>query len=86
MQEVIQRKKLPELPNSLEINPEHPIIQKLAEIRTTDPKLAEMVAFQILDNAKLSAGILNDPKDLLERWNILLEKALGVNEAEIVDK
>ena len=86
MQEIIQKKKFPDVPNSLEVNPNHPIIQKLDEIRTTNPKLAEVVAFQILDNAKLAAGILNDPKDLLERWNILLEKALGVNEADIVDK
>ena len=62
----------------LEINPAHPIIIKLDQIRNTDPALAEKVAEQIFDNARVAAGVLEDPRTMLRRLNELLEKVLAV--------
>jgi molecular chaperone HtpG len=61
----------------LEINPRHPLIQKLAEAKETNPQLARLVALQMLDNALIAAGLLEDARDTVSRMNTLMEKALG---------
>jgi molecular chaperone HtpG len=69
----------PELPatkHDLEINPAHPIMSQLAAMRSKDAALAASVAEQILDNARVAAGILEDPRAMLTRLNSLLEKVL----------
>lgn len=43
--------------NTLEINPSHPIIVKLNELRKKDSKRASQVAGQLMDNVMLSSGI-----------------------------
>jgi TNF receptor-associated protein 1 len=66
----------PEVKYDLEINPKHPIIVRLDQIRTADSSLAEKVAEQIYDNALVAAGLLEDPRAMLRRLNELLEKVL----------
>ena len=69
----------PELPatkHDLEINPAHPIMSQLAAMRSKDAALAASVAEQILDNTRVAAGILEDPRAMLTRLNSLLEKVL----------
>jgi molecular chaperone HtpG len=61
----------------LEINPAHPIISRLDATRGKDPALAGSVAEQILDNARVAAGLLEDPRAMLLRLNQLLEKVLA---------
>jgi len=60
----------------LEINPRHPIIIRLDQMRATDAALAEKVAEQIYDNARVAAGVLEDPRCMLKRLNDLLQKVL----------
>ena len=48
----------PAAQHDLEINPAHPIMARLEQIRQTDPALATKVAEQILDNARVAAGLL----------------------------
>ena len=60
----------------LEINPSHPIIKKLSEIRKTNPKLASLVAEQLFANALVSAGLVEDPRTILNSINDLLTLAL----------
>lgn len=60
----------------LEINPKHPIIVRLEKLRTTDTPLAEKVAEQVYDNARVAAGVLEDPRAMLKRLNELLEQFL----------
>jgi len=60
----------------LEINPSHPIITRLDKIRQSDPDLAGKVAEQVFDNARVAAGLLEDPRKMLKRLNELLEKVL----------
>jgi len=57
----------------LEINPRHPVIMGLAQLRQGNAALAAKVAEQLFDNARLGAGLLEDPQTLLRRMNELLE-------------
>ncbi len=61
----------------LEINPAHPILARLDAMRQKDASLASSVAEQILDNARVAAGLLEDPRPMLNRLNQLLEKILS---------
>jgi molecular chaperone HtpG len=61
----------------LEINPRHPLVRKLAEARESNPELAKLVSHQLLDNALIAAGLLDDARDTVTRMNTLMEKAMG---------
>lgn len=61
----------------LEINPRHALIKKLAETRESAPEVAKLVAAQMLDNALISAGLLDDARDMIRRMNALMEKAMA---------
>ena len=61
----------------LEINPRHPLVRRLAQARQTNPELAALVARQLLDNALMAAGLLEDARDTVGRMNTLMEKVLG---------
>jgi molecular chaperone HtpG len=61
----------------LEINPRHPLVRKLAEAKDSNPEVAALVAGQLLDNALISAGLLEDARDTVSRMNRLMEKAMG---------
>lgn len=65
----------------LEINPRHPLIARLAALCAAgeDSALLRAAAEQILDNARLAAGLLTDPRGLVERSYRLLETALGAD-------
>jgi TNF receptor-associated protein 1 len=60
----------------LEINPRHPIITGLNRMRGSDEALAQKVGQQLLDNALVAAGLLDDPRAMLSRLNELLERVL----------
>ncbi len=60
----------------LEFNPQHLMIVRLERMRHADAPLAAKVAEQILDNAKVAAGLLEDPRTMLKRLNELLEQVL----------
>ncbi len=59
---------------NLEINPAHPVIKHLAALRTEAPDKATLVGEQLLDNALISAGLLDDPTRMLARIYRLLEQ------------
>jgi molecular chaperone HtpG len=63
--------------HDLEINPAHPIMARLEAMRQKDNALAASVAEQILDNARVAAGLLEDPRTMLTRLNQLIEKVLA---------
>jgi molecular chaperone HtpG len=60
----------------LEINPRHALIRKLWETHQTQPEVAKLVAAQMLDNALISAGLLDDAREMIRRMNALMEKAM----------
>lgn len=43
--------------NTLEINPNHPIVVKLNELRKKDAKRASQLSKQMMDNVLLTSGI-----------------------------
>ncbi|MFM2199185.1 MAG: molecular chaperone HtpG [Verrucomicrobiota bacterium] len=61
----------------LELNPRHPLVKKLAETRNSQPEIAKLVAAQLLDNALISAGLLDDARETIKRMNSLMEKAMS---------
>ncbi len=58
---------------NLEINPRHAVIKRLFETRAGQPEKAKLVAEQLLDNALISAGLLDDATTMVARLNKLLE-------------
>jgi TNF receptor-associated protein 1 len=61
----------------LQINRKHPIIVGLETLRTADAALADEVAQQIMDNALIQAGLLDDSRGMIPRLNKLIEKAIS---------
>ncbi|OIQ97094.1 chaperone protein HtpG [mine drainage metagenome] len=58
---------------NLEINPRHAVVKRLAATRDSAPEKAKLVAEQLLDNALMAAGLLDDPTAMVQRLNKLLE-------------
>ena len=58
---------------NLEINPRHAVIKRLAELQSNNVERAKLVAEQLLDNALISAGLLDDATTMVARLNKLLE-------------
>ena len=58
---------------NLEFNPRHAVIKRLFETHTANPERAKLVAEQLLDNALISAGLLDDTTTMIARLNKLLE-------------
>ena len=63
--------------HDLEINPAHLLVTRLEAMRQKDSALAVSVAEQMLDNARVAAGLLEDPRAMLTRLNQLLERVLA---------
>jgi TNF receptor-associated protein 1 len=58
---------------NLEINPGHAVIKRLSELTASAPEKAALVAEQILDNALISAGLLDDASGMVKRLYKILE-------------
>ncbi len=59
---------------NLQINPRHGLIKNLAAMKDVNADVAGLVAEQLLDNALLAAGLLDEPRGMVNRLNDLLEK------------
>lgn len=75
MMQAMNRDEEAPLKVNLEINPRHALIRQLAEVSEAKPELAGMIAEQILDNALISAGLLEDARPMVERIYKILETA-----------
>jgi len=60
---------------NLEINTAHPLIKQLSMLRGTDEDFARNVVQQIFDNALIQAGLMVDPRKMVERSYKILERA-----------
>ena len=58
------------------INPSHALVLSLNRARKEAPETAKLVAEQLLDNAVISAGILDDVREMLPRLSKLMQAAL----------
>ncbi|HAL72153.1 MAG TPA: molecular chaperone HtpG [Verrucomicrobiales bacterium] len=61
----------------LEINPRHEIVKKLSSLSQSDGESAQLIAEQVLDNALLSAGLLDDPQRIVARTEKIMERLLA---------
>lgn len=59
--------------HDMEINPSHSIITGLNTLRSNDDGLAKKIATQIFENAKAAAGLVEDPRTMVESLNNLVE-------------
>ncbi|MDG1891929.1 MAG: molecular chaperone HtpG [Verrucomicrobiota bacterium] len=60
----------------MELNPRHPMLSQLHAMKASNELLAVKVAEQLFDNARLAAGVVEDPKTLVKQLNQLLEQVL----------
>ncbi len=58
---------------NLEINPRAVLMKRVYDLHTAEPEKAGLVAGQILDNALISAGLLDDATPMVQRLYKLLE-------------
>lgn len=63
-----------EPPVKLQINPRHALVKNLAVLRDTNGELAGLISAQLLDNARVAAGLLEDPSKMVARNYEILEK------------
>ena len=61
---------------TFEINPNHELIIKLNQTRKINPKFASMLLRQLLDNTMITAGILTDIKQFINRINKIIVHSL----------
>lgn len=64
----------------LEINPNHEIIVKLNSIRKSHPELASEILAQLLDNALITADIIDNYNPIVRRVNKLILKLLNTKQ------
>ena len=64
-------------PSVLEINAAHPMIKRLDIARKNEDTFAKIAAEQIFENAQIAAGLIIDPRGMVNRLNEILERALG---------
>ena len=75
---------LPPLPpQKLRLNVAHPVVIALAKASSVDEVRATAAAHQLLDNAIVAAGLMDDPRTMLPRLNKLLELALKVESVPV---
>ncbi|MEW5800910.1 MAG: molecular chaperone HtpG [bacterium] len=61
---------------TLEINPRHPLIRRLADMKEQDKEFAKIAGEQLFDNAMIAAGLLTEPRNMVDRMYRILEKAM----------
>jgi TNF receptor-associated protein 1 len=76
MRQLGRENDMPPMPMDLEINPHHPVIVRLNDLRAGNEKLATQVTEQLLDNARIMAGLMEDPRSMVKRLNTLLQNVL----------
>ena len=66
----------------LEINPGNPLIMKLKSLRdgNADKGFLQSCVLQIYDNALAEAGLMDDPKSMVERVYDIMNRALEAEE------
>jgi HSP90 family molecular chaperone len=61
-------------PQHLQVNPKHPIVRQMFEMRNKDPALAREYAEVLYRSSVLAAGLTDDPAELVPQFHKLMEK------------
>ena len=69
-------KPMPDPPAKLELNAAHPVVVGINRLRKEGghEQVLKLVLEQLLDNATISAGLYDDPAQMLQRLNKLLQR------------
>jgi HSP90 family molecular chaperone len=70
---------------NLEVNSRHNLIKNLSDLKDRDPDLAKLVAEQLLDNALIAAGFLDDPRTMVNRVYRILERVSANQPSERIE-
>mmetsp|Transcript_5012 Transcript_5012/g.7039 ORF Transcript_5012/g.7039 Transcript_5012/m.7039 type:complete len:756 (-) Transcript_5012:63-2330(-) len=85
MMKYVDPSRAPPMPKQqLEVNPKHPIVQKLNTVRVSKPGLAKVIAEQLYDDALVAAGLLDDARVMVPRLNQILLAALDSSAEDFV--
>jgi TNF receptor-associated protein 1 len=63
-------------PQVLHINPKHPIVLGLFKAKDMNAPLAALCAEQLMDNALVAAGLMDDVRQMVPRLNDIIASAL----------
>lgn len=74
---LLEQKQMPVQKQKLQINPHHPMMERLHSIKDKQPEVAQLVADQIFDNAMIAADMLDNPRTMLPRLNNLLTQCMA---------
>ncbi|MDR1070930.1 MAG: molecular chaperone HtpG [Gracilibacteraceae bacterium] len=77
MMQLMDQKMTDAPPGILEINCAHPIIIGVNELRKKEDDFAAEAAAQVLQNALLAAGLIFDPRSLVNKLNDVLARAVS---------
>jgi molecular chaperone HtpG len=66
----------PGLDVTLEINPRHDLVKRLAAVQESEPELAKLVATQLFESTLLAAGLLDSEMPLVNRGYEIMAAAL----------
>eukprot|EP00497_Spongosphaera_streptacantha_P005312 TRINITY_DN6270_c0_g1_i1.p1 TRINITY_DN6270_c0_g1~~TRINITY_DN6270_c0_g1_i1.p1 ORF type:complete len:77 (-),score=9.88 TRINITY_DN6270_c0_g1_i1:59-289(-) len=69
----------------MQINPGHPIIVGLHGSLKSDPSKARVVSRQMVNNAFVAAGLVDDAREMINDVNDVMSLALGVSFSPRVD-
>jgi molecular chaperone HtpG len=72
MMEAMGNGNMPAQAVTLEINPRHALIHKLASLKDSNGELAKLMAEQLLDSALVNADMLDNPRNMVTRMHELL--------------
>lgn len=75
MYKLMKQENLPELKVNLQINPKHNLIKALYSLMKIDTNRSEVIVNQLFDNALMAAGLLENPRSMVERMYHILEIA-----------
>lgn len=64
---------------NLEINTRHSLIKNLSALREKDEPFARSIVEQIYDNALIQAGLMTEPRTMVERTYMILERAARIS-------
>merc|ERR1719233_1556 len=62
----------------MQLNPSHPIVKGLHGIHKSNPDKARVVATQMVNNAFVAAGLIDDAREMLYDMNDVMSLALGL--------
>ena len=72
-----------EPPVKLQVNPRHTLVKNLAALYGNNGDLAGLISQQLLDNARIAAGLLEDPSQMVQRNYQILEQLSSINKKAV---